>query len=264
MLRCNRVGGMMNGNRMRIATWNVNHRVGRTTFRPEAAHAACALDADLICLNEFYPKSEEESFRRVLFESGYCHQLISPAAPSGVQANRVLIASRKPMEQVDLQVPTHEPHLRTNVLGVRTDELTIVGMRVPAYDGLEAAHLLAAWEWASDLAARLCEQPAVILGDLNVSLKSLGYQKGRHLQAILASGWTRVATVGATYHGHNGVRSEIDHVLVTRQCRATHPVVLTTVGEFSLCGQANSISDHAVLMCDLESVAMLSSPEVSE
>lgn len=239
---------------MRIATWNVNHRVGRTTFRPEAAHAACALNADLICLNEFYPKAEEESFRRVLFDSGYCHQLISPAAPSGVLANRVLIASRRPIEQVELQVPTHEPHLRTNVLGVLTEELTIVGMRVPAYDGLEAPHLLAAWEWVCEVAARLCERPAVILGDLNVSLNSLGYQKGRHLQSILANGWTRVATVGPTYHGRNGVRTEIDYVLVTRRCRATHPVVLTGIDEYSLCGQTNSISDHAALMCDLESV----------
>lgn len=251
----------MNGVCMRIAIWNVNHRVGRTTFRPEAAHAACALNADLICLNEFYPKAQEGSFRRVLFDSGYCHQLISPAAPNGILANRVLIASRRPIEKVELQVPTHEPHLRTNVLGVLVEGLTIVSMRVPAYDGLEAPHLLAAWEWICEVAARLCEQPAIILGDLNASLNSLGYQKGRHLQAILENGWTRVAMEGPTYHGRNGVRTEIDHVLVTRHCRATHPVVLTGIGEYTLCGQANSISDHAVLMCDLESVPAHRAPE---
>ena len=237
---------------MRIATWNVNHRVGRTTYRPEAAHAACALDADLICFNEFYPKGEEESFRRVLFESGYCHQLISPSAPEGVLANRVFVASRTPLDPVDLEVPTHEPHLRTNVLGVQTEGTTIVAIRVPAYDGPTAQHQLAAWEWVSELAARFRERP--VLGDLNVSLNGLGYRKGGHLQTILSRGWTRVATVGPTYFGHNDVRTEIDHILTTNHCQATQAAVLTTIGEHVLCGQAGSISDHAVLMCDLRSV----------
>lgn len=247
---------------MRIATWNVNHRVGRTTYRPEAAHTACALEADLVCFNEFFPKAEEASFRRVLFDSGYRHQLSSPFAPEGVSANRVLVASRAPLDPVELHVPNHEPHLRTNVLGVHTAGVTIVAIRVPAYDGLAAQHQLAAWDWVSETADRLREEPAVILGDLNVSLNGLGYRNGKHLQAILDNGWTRVATVGPTYFGHDGVRSEIDHILTTRHCSASHPVVVTSIGKYVLCGQADSISDHAVLMCDLRSTREDNRPPV--
>ena len=64
----------------------------------------------------------------------------------------------------------------------------------------------------------------------------------------------RVATVGPTYFGHKGVRTEIDHILTTRHCQATRPAVMTSIGEHVLCSQAGSISDHAVLMCDLECV----------
>ena len=52
----------------------------------------------------------------------------------------------------------------------------------------------------------------------------------------------------------NGVRTEIDHILMTRRCLATQPTVLTRIGEHVLCGHAGSISDHAALVCDLECV----------
>jgi len=37
---------------MRLATWNLNNRVGKVPFRPEAAQAAIALDVDLMVLTE--------------------------------------------------------------------------------------------------------------------------------------------------------------------------------------------------------------------
>src|SRR5581483_10279796 len=56
---------------MRIATWNLNHRVGRVRFRPEAAQAIVELDADVIVLTEFYPQQHEGLFRAVLEAAGW-------------------------------------------------------------------------------------------------------------------------------------------------------------------------------------------------
>src|ERR1035437_461125 len=44
---------------MIIATWNLNNRVGNTTFRSEAANAAIALNADVFVLNEYFPQHNE-------------------------------------------------------------------------------------------------------------------------------------------------------------------------------------------------------------
>lgn len=79
---------------MRIATWNLNNRVGKVRFRPEAAAASMALDVDLLVLTEFYPQQHESRFREALAQAGWEHQLMS--RDTGAIANRVLLASRFP------------------------------------------------------------------------------------------------------------------------------------------------------------------------
>ena len=80
---------------MKIATWNLNNRVGKVRFRPEAADAAAALQVDVLILTEFCPQEHEDRFRDVLGSAGMSEQLMSPQ-PTEV-ANRVLIASRLPL-----------------------------------------------------------------------------------------------------------------------------------------------------------------------
>lgn len=237
---------------MRIATWNLNNRVGKVAFRPEAAAAASALNADLVALNEFYPQRHENAFRAALASSGFVHQVASEP-PTGTVANRVLIASRVPIERIDLKVPTVDIHLPANVVGVRVlhQNLTIVAVRVPAYAGVEAPFLMMAWEWLSTLAASLKGQPAVLLGDLNVSISSGPSRGGSHFRSILESGWHRAAAIGPTYFGHSGGRSEIDHILATSPCALTNAAAVTEVGPFKLAGAVDAISDHAALVCDL-------------
>jgi hypothetical protein len=50
---------------MRIATWNINNRVGQTTFRPEAALAVSDLGADLIALTGVLPSAAGSGLSRV-------------------------------------------------------------------------------------------------------------------------------------------------------------------------------------------------------
>ena len=80
---------------MRIATWNLNNRVGKVRFRPEAAAAAIALGVDVLVFTEFFPRQHGDKFRATLASAGWTEQLMS-AQPSEV-ANRVLIASKLPL-----------------------------------------------------------------------------------------------------------------------------------------------------------------------
>jgi hypothetical protein len=44
-----------------IATWNLNHRCGKTRFRPEAVNAIAALQADVVVLTEYYPQKRDNA-----------------------------------------------------------------------------------------------------------------------------------------------------------------------------------------------------------
>jgi hypothetical protein len=47
-----------------VCSWNVNNRVGKTTFRPEAAEAAMETVADVLVFNEFFPGRRAMRFDR--------------------------------------------------------------------------------------------------------------------------------------------------------------------------------------------------------
>ncbi|HEY1861060.1 MAG TPA: hypothetical protein VGG61_11930 [Gemmataceae bacterium] len=103
---------------IRLATWNLNNRVGKVRFRPEAAHAAVALGADFIVFTEYFPPKHDRQFCQVLAESGWMHQLISdePDDPDE-KANRTLIASRLPLVRDGFRTaPTSDLSLRRGEL----------------------------------------------------------------------------------------------------------------------------------------------------
>ena len=56
---------------MRIASWNLNHRVGVTRFRPEAVDAAIAIDADALFFNEYFPRERGVAFERRPVDAGW-------------------------------------------------------------------------------------------------------------------------------------------------------------------------------------------------
>jgi hypothetical protein len=76
---------------VRLATWNVNHRVGMPRFRPEAATAAVSLDADICCFSEYFPSERAQEFEAALAAAGYGTRLLSHQV--AVRANRVLCAA---------------------------------------------------------------------------------------------------------------------------------------------------------------------------
>ncbi len=238
---------------MKIATWNLNNRVGRVRFRPEAANAAVALDADVLVFTEFYPQLHEKGFRDTLSNAGWTEQLMSPT-PTEV-ANRILIASKLPVKPLKIEFPTFDQQFPANVAAVSIPSIgmSIVGVRVPAYSAQESSLLRQAWDWLEASAALLSSCPAIILGDLNVSTVSTASRGGDQFRRILANGWKRASpNEGATFFGHNGRTSEIDHILATDHCALSEAICVKTAGSFELCDSPDALSDHAALSCRVE------------
>jgi|WetSurSiteA1Bulk_404760.scaffolds.fasta_scaffold12003_2 hypothetical protein len=238
---------------MKIVTWNLNNRVGTVRFRPEAAEAAIALGSDVIVFNEFFPQAHETRFRATLTAAGWHHQLMSP--DSGEKANRVLIVSRIPLEPLPVALPTFDLQFSPNLLCayLPTLGLSLVGVRIPAYVGSTASMILRSWDWVVETAASLRGTPSIILGDLNVSLNSPKSKGGEHFRRILDDGWHRALPVGtASYFGNGSVRSEIDHIIGTRQCTFGDAEYVQQIKEYAIAGLPNAISDHAALMCRVD------------
>ena len=57
---------------------------------------------------------------------------------------------------------------------------------------------------------------------------------------------------GATFFGHSGQTSEIDHILATDHCVLTDAKSIQSAGGFTLCGSSGAISDHAALVAQVE------------
>lgn len=239
---------------MKIATWNLNNRVGKIRFRPEAAVAAVALGADVLVLTEFFPQEHEKRFRDVLRGAGLSEQVMSPQ-PTEV-ANRVLMASRLPLVPLAIDDPTFDQQFRANIAAVSLPSmgLSIVGVRVPAYGAKQFELLIQAWAWLESTAAMLRHSAALMLGDLNVSEASTDSRGGSRFRRILASGWERAAPAGgATYFGYGGRMSEIDHILATDRCVVLSDAAsIKAAGAFTYCGSQDGISDHAALQCRVE------------
>lgn len=246
---------------MRIATWNINNRVGRVRFRPEAAHAAIALDADVIVFNEYYPQTHSAAFCQTLSDAGWSHQMLS--RDTGEVANRVLIASRMAIADLELAQPAFDLQFPANLLCVRVPSvgISLVGVRVPWYGNNEIGLVVQAWDWIESAATHLFLTPALILGDLNAGLKSSRSRGGDNFRGILQTGWHRATPgEGASFFGEQGPLSEIDHILGTPMCAFDNARYVASVDGFELAGSTSAISDHAALVANVKVLDVSAQP----
>ena len=116
---------------MLVAIWNLNNLFGKVKFRPEAADAAIALNADVLVFNEYLPQKQEATINRTLHEAGWTHQSIS--VDTGEKANRIFIASRHQLHRLEIRLPGFDRQFPSNVLCVCMPEfnISIVGIRIP-------------------------------------------------------------------------------------------------------------------------------------
>jgi hypothetical protein len=139
---------------MLIATWNVNHRTGKTRLRLEAVNAVVALQADVVVLSEYYPQKHHSAFCTNLSDAGWPY-LLTSSEIGGEIANRVLIGSRLPIEPLAISLPTFDRQFPPNILSVMipTTRLRIIGLRIPAYQRKNRHYTLAAWNWLESIMA---------------------------------------------------------------------------------------------------------------
>jgi endonuclease/exonuclease/phosphatase family metal-dependent hydrolase len=234
---------------LKVATWNVNHRVGKTRYRPKAAEAAVALNADLLVLTEYFPRREHYDFLAMLSAGGYPYALLSAATRA--RANRVLIASQTPIELFAVETPNFDDHMPANTLTVRevASGLVVIGLRIPWYERKHVRHVKSSWDWLENVARGLEDLSTVIAGDLNVSMSSRKQRGGVHFRRLLENGWTRARpTEGVSFPSVRGRGSEIDHILANGlvAIRSSEYVSSTAAGR--LAGARGAFSDHNALV----------------
>lgn len=245
---------------MKIATWNLNHRAGFTPYLPEAAKAIGSLPVDVLVLTEYFPK-ERGSFspaRHVAFVAdlascGFGHWKVS--LETREKANRILIASREPIEIDGLPLPDFDEQFPANVLAIviPSARIRLLGIRVPYYQKkAELPRLSESWDWLESAANTMIKDSSVIIGDLNVTLKSRELRGGNHFRRILESGWTRAEPTSGSSFPMNGDRgTEIDHALCSPSLGFVSANYLSAVGEVVFAGDSAALSDHAVLVVDV-------------
>ena len=234
---------------MKIAAWNLNNRVGKVPFRLEAAAAAIAVDADVFVFNEYYPQSHGKAFQAELESAGWVHQALS--VQTDEKANRVLIASKIPIAPLPLTMPAFDQQFQSNLLGVKILDMNVslLGLRMPWYKS--KALVTSAWGWLEETAASLISQPSIIIGDFNATEQSSAGRGGEQFRRITKSGWQRATPSGSSYFGKDGKTSTIDHLLSTSDCLIADPKYITKINQHCLVGSAGSISDHAILVANI-------------
>ena len=232
-----------------VATWNLNHRIGRTRFRAEAVNVIAALQADVVVLTEYYPGDHESVFRADLSNAGWPYLIASENV--GEIANRILIASRFPLEPFPLPFPDFDRQFPPNILCVTIPAagIRVLGIRIPAYIGEDKPYISRSWDWLESTLSGLHDAPTIVAGDFNVNVDSRRAKGGDHFRRILANGWHRSAPKGqGSYFGPNGRRAEIDHILCNSGLSFADARYVTEAGGFQLAGTTGALSDHAAVL----------------
>jgi endonuclease/exonuclease/phosphatase family metal-dependent hydrolase len=247
---------------MLIATWNLNHRTGKRRCRLEAVKAIATLKADVMVFTEYYPQDRHSAFCAALSDFGWPHWLVSET--DGEIANRVLIASRLPLESLAVALPTFDRQFPPNILSVTIPaaRLRLIGLRIPAYIGKNRTSLLTgAWDWLEVTMAGLHDAPTVVLGDLNASPTSPPASGGAHFRRVLAAGWrTTMPVGGSSYLGTKGRCSAVDHILCNSGCEFADVRYVNEAGGGRLAGGKGALSDHAALLADISATSDAARP----
>lgn len=248
---------------MRIASWNLNNRVGAVPFRPEAADAAMALGADALFFCEYFPREHGASFQARLASRGWSAQLVSPETRE--VANRVLVASRVPMVPDPYPRPRFDHQFPANVVIVRfpAPGLRVMALRIPSYAPRQRALIAQSWDWLEQAAQAFSGERTVIVGDLNCTAATPRQKYGDHLKRIVDLGWTLATpATGASYFGLNGRTSVIDHLLLSPACVAEDASFVMAAGGFRLAGAPGALSDHAALVATIKPARRMSTHRV--
>ena len=229
---------------MKLITWNVGHRKGRKPLVPDLARALASAKPDIVVITDYLPDITDKPFIDALASAGLEHRMTSPQAKA---QRRVLIASREPLVEGDIECCGLSAATKPNWLHARTESgVEIVGFRVPIFTkrGMKQTY----WDWLiNEALPRLVEKPSVLLGDFNAA------PSFRPLLLGVAAGW-QLATP-ATGWSHKTSKTEgvaIDHGLVSPHFRIKSTQYVEKLGAMMLTGTPTAYSDHKALIIELE------------
>jgi exonuclease III len=228
---------------MKLVTWNVGHRKTRKPLVPDLARALTSAKPGVVVITDYLPDVSDTPFIDALAKAGLEHRMSSKQ----VKAQRtVLIASREPLTEGDIECCDLSTATRPNWLHVRTESgVDVVGFRVPIFTkrGMKQTY----WEWLiNEALPRLHEKPSVLLGDFNAA------PSYRPLLLAVAAGW-QLATPAAGW-SHKTPKKEgtaIDHALVSPHFRVTSTEYVEKLGTMTLTGSPTAYSDHKALIVEL-------------
>jgi len=216
------------------------------------ADAISFLGPDVVVLTEYVPSRSHEAFLASLALQGFEHVLISETEPN---QNQVLIASRTPIKNGDINPPPLSPALQSNFIHVDIPafKLELIGIRIPSFkSSTNLLHIY--WDWLEAVADRVKSRPFVIAGDLNVDPRYPPRKCGHRLQKFKSLGWKHgLPEHGVSYRsvvGNHGYR--LDHAFVSSSLSIPNSQYIWKAGPFIYGGQrSNAMSDHAVLVVEI-------------
>lgn len=274
---------------MRVMAWNTGWNVTASKVSTQT-DAVAQLDADVAFFSEWSPSATRTiSGGRTRGSGGHtrgpalaangfvhqCQQHVLDYAGDGREWRKlywgILAASRQPIVKVELDPPLFAPSTWLEVEHVESG-LTLVGVRLPAWDGNDAGLRRVTWRWMVEQFDRLATAPAVVLGDFNTEMRyaTEGRQRrygGDLLRSLTAErGWRDAFDAAGvpktdTYVRNNGAGTRVDYAFVSPGFSgAVGAAAPERVGEHTLLRRPASrgrdrvpgLSDHAPVVVDLQ------------
>jgi len=172
---------------MKLLAWNTGWNSSQTGVRAQTAAVEC-IDPDVAFFSEWSPvPTRTASSGRVIRSNGHrrgdelagiglvhqCHQHVSDYAEDGQPWTTahwgILAASRTPIRKNPVIPPLHAPGSWLEVID-EASGLTMVGVRMPAWEGSQIHLRRDLWEWMVIQFERLTRTPTIVMGDFNTRL----------------------------------------------------------------------------------------------
>lgn len=244
---------------LRLVAWNILHG-GSSRRLPHIALELVSHDPDLVVISEFRPTLGGQILA-VLADRGLRH-LAEADAGISPSRNRILIASRFPLQEVDTEPmpPCLARRVLVRRLSAEVGHLLLTAAHLP--DDWTPAAALHGWAWLTRHALENRNESHIILGDLNGS-RDPGQPGGAPAHVAQAMGrlWTggyvdafdparaggeRVSQPETTWKSHWGHELRLDHAILSA------PLSGDLAGaEYAHSPRENGVSDHSAVIVSL-------------
>ena len=184
--------------RMRILSWNLNHRATRRPIPAWIADAIAAQSPDVLALNEYVDarntatcRSDHERFFDALDAMGLTHRRVTTRVGRSNHRCRSRRASRSRRAR---SLPRTRSRTRCRPTSFTCGSFEAASswsrFRCRAYEYANRHKKRLTWDWLIDALAVTRQRPGVLIGDMNTGPGDSEKYCGDSLGTLAASGWT--------------------------------------------------------------------------